>query len=212
MVVFFDKFIVRRLVRRLQLFHQASAKVRVIGNCEAMSREYPDWISPVRAAEGKRIFSGTVPFSRMKRLAGLLVDASGEATFTARFRTDLDQHIIIDLEVRAALPLICQASLEVYDEMIDRSTELAVIDNEHEIEDLPDSYEPVQTENGRLAIASLVEDELLLGLPQIPRKPGLQKVKFSTDGATVAEEIPTSGDRKNPFAALQGMFKQDKQN
>lgn len=177
-----------------------------------MSREYPDWISPVRAAEGKRIFSGTVPFLRMKRLAGLLVDASGEAKFTATFRTDLEQRIIIGLEVQAALPLTCQASLEVYDELIDRSTDLAVIDNEHELEDLPENYEPVQTENGRLAIASLVEDELLLGLPQIPRKPGLQEVEFSTDGAVVTEKVPASGDKENPFAALQGMFKQDKPN
>jgi len=177
-----------------------------------MSREYPDWISPVRAAEGKRLFSGTIPFSRMKRLAELLVDASGEASFTARFRTDLEQRIIIDLEVKAALPLICQASLEIYDEMINRSTELAVINNEYEIEDLPENYEPVQTEKGRLAIASLVEDELLLGLPQIPRKPGLQDVEFSTQGDSLADETQSSGETRNPFAALQGMFKQDKPN
>ncbi len=182
------------------------------GNCEAMSREYPDWVSPVRAAEGKRLFSGTIPLSRMKRLAELLVDASGEASFTARFRKDLEQRIIIDLEVKAALPLICQASLEVYDEMVSRYTELAVIDNEHEIEDLPEAYEPVQTENGRLAIAKLVEDELLLGLPQIPRKPGLEIVDFSTGGDTVVEETQESGKTKNPFAALQDMFKQDKPN
>ena len=49
-----------------------------IGNCEAMSREYPDWISPARAAEGKRTFSGTIPLSRMKRLESLLVNVQGE--------------------------------------------------------------------------------------------------------------------------------------
>jgi uncharacterized protein len=177
-----------------------------------MSREYPDWISPGRAAEGKRIFSGTIPFSRMKRLAAELVDAQGEASFTASFRVDLDKRVIIDLQVEAALPLVCQSSLEVYDEMVNRQSELAVIGDEYEQDDLPEHYEPVQTEKGRLAIASLVEDELLLALPQIPRKSGLQKVEYSTGGLPSVEESPEAGVKKNPFAALQDMLKQDKQN
>jgi len=175
-----------------------------------MSREYPDWISPNRAAEGKRIFSGTIPLTRMKRLAELLVDAKGEASFTAAFRTDLDKRVVIDLQVEAALPLICQASLEVYAEQVKRRSELAVIDDESEQSELPENYEPVQTENGRLAIASLVEDELLLGLPHIPRKPGLQVVDYSTAGETFKSETLPEGSRKNPFSALQEMLKQDK--
>ena len=175
-----------------------------------MSREYPDWISPNRAAEGKRIFSGTIPLARMKRLAALLVDAKGEASFTAAFRIDLDQRIIIDLQVEAALPLICQASLDVYDERVNRNSELVVIDEDVEQSELPENYEPVLTENGRLAIASLVEDELLLALPQIPRKPGLEQVEYSTGGQKVSSETLPEGSRKNPFSALQDMLKQDK--
>jgi uncharacterized protein len=182
----------------------------LVKDCEAMSREYPDWISPNRAAEGKRIFSGTIPLVRMKRLAALLVDAQGEASFTAAFRTDLDQRIIIDLQVEAALPLICQASLEVYDEPVNRSSELVVVEDDSEQFDLPESYEPVLTENGRLAIARLVEDELLLAIPQIPRKPGLQQVEYSTGGQTVASETLPEGSRKNPFSSLQDMLKRDK--
>jgi uncharacterized protein len=177
-----------------------------------MSREYPDWISPGRAAEGKRIFSGSIPIARMKRLAALLVDAQGDASFIAAFRTDLDKRVIIDLQVEAALPLVCQASLEVYDEQVKRRAELVVIDDDNEQADLPDNLEPVLTENGRLAMASLVEDDLILGLPQIPRKPGLEKVEYSTGGPLPASECPQPGVKKNPFAALQDMLKHDKQN
>ena len=177
-----------------------------------MSREYPDWISPVRAAEGKRIFSGTISLSRMKRLAPLLVDTQGEVSFVAAFRTDMDKRVIIDLQVEAALPLVCQASLYVYDEQVKRRSELAVIGNDNEQDELPDNYEPVQTEHGRLAIASLVEDELLLGLPQIPRKPGLKKVEYSTGGESVEKGDSPGKARENPFAALQDILKPDKQN
>jgi uncharacterized protein len=177
-----------------------------------MSREYPDWISPGRAAEGKRIYSGTIPLSRMKRLKELLAHARGEASFVASFRTDLDKRVIIDLQVEAALPLVCQASLDVYDERVKRRSKLAVIEQVGEQAELPDDYEAVQTENGRLAIASLVEDELLLGLPHVPRKPGLQKVEYSTGGRTRKSAGQQEGLKKNPFAALQDMLKRDKQN
>ena len=175
-----------------------------------MPREYPDWISPIRAAEGKRIFGGTIQLSRMKRLAALLADAGGEASFTVAFRFDLDKRIVIDLQVEAALPLICQTSLDVYDEHVKRDAVLVVIDDEDEQGELPDSCEPVLTENGRLAIASLVEDELLLGLPQFPRKPGLQELEYSTGGKTLESEDRQAVVRKNPFAALQDMLKPEK--
>ena len=177
-----------------------------------MSREYPDWISPGRAAEGKRIYSGTIPIVRMKRLAELLVDAQGEASFEAAFTTDIDNRVIIELKVEAALPLVCQASLEVYDEQVQRHSVLVVIDDGAEQSEIPENYEPVQTENGRLAIASLVEDELLLGLPHIPRKPGLEKIEYSTGGEARKSDAPREGVKKNPFAALQDMLKRDEQN
>ena len=181
------------------------------GNCEAMSREYPDWISPARAAEGKRVFSGTIPLARMKRLATLLAEVKGEAGFTAGFRVDMDRRVIIDLQVEAALPLVCQASLEVYDEPVQRQTVLAVVESEGDQEDLPDHYEPVKADNGRLALARLVEDELLLGLPQVARKPGLEWIEYSTGAPEPKGEGATGGGKENPFAALKDMLEQDKQ-
>ncbi len=180
-----------------------------------MSREYPDWISPERAADGKRVFSGTVPLTRMKRLVPLLVSADGDASFIAAFRRDMDKRTIIDLQVEASLSLICQASLEVYDEQVKRRCDLVVIDDDSEQGEIPENYEPVKTEQGRLAIASLVEEELLLGLPQVPRKPGLEAVEYSTGGEVAEAAAPQGQDsegKSNPFAALQEMLERDEQN
>lgn len=174
-----------------------------------MSRDFPDWISPERAAEGKRVFSGTVPLSRMKRLLPLLAQAEGDASFVAAFRRDLDNRVIIDLQVEASLPLTCQASLEVYDEEVKRFSELAVIEDQSEQAGLPDSFDFVKTENGRLALATLVEDELLLGLPHIPRKPGLERVEYSTGGPVAESDDSQDKVKKNPFAVLQDLLERD---
>lgn len=180
-----------------------------------MARDFPDWISPARAAEGKRVFGGTIPLARMKRLAPLLVSAEGDASFTATFKRDIENRVIIDLQVEAALPLICQASLEVYDEQMQRHSELAVVDEDDHFaereQDIPDYYDVVKSEHGRVAIAALVEEELLLGLPQIPRKPGLADVEFSTGEEPDEPEAEEPEGQENPFAALQDMLERNKQ-
>jgi len=180
-----------------------------------MSRDFPDWISPARAAEGKRVFGGTIPLARMKRLAPLLVSAQGEASFTAKFGRDIENRVIIDLQVEAALPLICQASLEVYDEQVQRHSELAVVDQDDHFaereQDIPDYYDVVKSEQGRVAIAALVEEELLLSLPQIPRKPGLANVAYSTGKEPVEAPVEESEGKQSPFAALQDMLERKKQ-
>jgi len=181
-----------------------------------MSRDFPDWVSPQRAADGKRVYSGTVLLSRMKRLASLLDSVEGDASFVASFRRDLDKRVVIDFQVEAALPLVCQVSLESYNEQVNRHCELAVIDDDHDDghgqDELPDSYEVVETENGRMALAALVEDELILALPQVPRKPGLKKVEYSTGGTPSESGVSQEQGKKNPFADLQNLLDRKKQN
>ncbi len=179
-----------------------------------MSREYPDWISPERAAEGKRVFAGTIPFARMKRLSALLAEGQdGEASFVAKFKRDLDNRVVIDLQVNGVLPLLCQVSLEVYEEHVNRHGELVVVENDSELDELPAGYEAVVAENGRLAFAGLIEDEILLGVPYFPKRPGAQKIEFSEGKTGFSDGVDPSGeDKQRPFATLQEMLDRNKQN
>lgn len=165
-----------------------------------MSRDFPDWVNPWSAAEGRRVFQGTVPLARMLRLRGLLVSAEGEARFSAAFSLDSDKRPVIRLEVAADLTLLCQASLQEYQQPVRRNSELAVIENEAEQAVLPDHYEPVMATNGRLALLDLVEDELLLGMPQVPRRPDLAEVAYSTGEMDPGDAASPEVGR--PFAQL----------
>jgi len=127
----------------------------------------------------------------------------------ARFGRDSDQRVIIDLEVEASLPLVCQASLEVYEEAVKRRSLLAVTAQDSEQDSLPGNYEAVRTEHGRLAIAAMVEDELLLGLPTFPRRPGLRQVVYTSDGGAPDADEKEAAPGNNPFAALQDLLKRD---
>jgi uncharacterized protein len=139
-----------------------------------VSREFPDWINPWAAAQARREFRGTLPLERMRRLVPLLADSSGEARFECRLLLDSEGRPVIHLQVTAEVSLRCQASLEIYRQPVERYSELGVIGEDSEESLLPGHLEPVLAFAGRLALIDLVEDELILAMPQVPRKPDFE--------------------------------------
>lgn len=184
-----------------------------------MSREFPDFVDPWKAADGKRTFQGTMPIKRMQRLEPLLAPENGgmenqavarkDAAFSARFSYDRQGLLTIRLDVEAELPLICQRSLTPYIEKIRRRSYLAVIEDINTEDLVPENYDPVWVENRRMALLDIVEEELLLAVPQVPKNPEMEVAGFSTDGE--AAKPPGNEDEKTqrPFAGLADLMKTD---
>jgi uncharacterized protein len=182
-----------------------------------MSREFPDIIDPWKAADGRRTFQGTMPLKRLKQLGGLLAPEDGgqdeqilvrdDARFTARFSYDEQGLVTIRLDVEAELPLLCQRSLAPYREKIERRSLLVVIEDVTEQESIPESYEPVLVEQRRMALKDIVEEELLLAIPQVPRNPEIEEIELSTDGEVRASSDIGKEQSHRPFAGLAGLLK-----
>ena len=178
-----------------------------------MSRDFPDIVDPWKAADGQRRFSGTVPLGRLARLAELLAPeddggpAWGEAAFEAVFGYDEQGLVTIRVSVRADLPLVCQRSLETYAEHVERASTVVVITDVGEQEAVPEAYEPVLVEDRRLALASLVEEELLLAVPQVPRKPGASEPELPADVSLERAAAQKKEPVHKPFAGLAGLMK-----
>ena len=184
-----------------------------------MSREFPDFIDPWKAADGRRTFQGTMPMKRLNRLGPILAPENDEqdpqlvarddARFTARFSYDEQGLVIIRLEVGAVLPLICQRSLAPYREKVERRSLLVVIEDIAEQELIPESYDPVLVEHRRLALQDIVEDELLLAIPQVPRNPEIEAIELSTDEEVSISSETVKEQSHRPFAGLAGLMKAD---
>jgi uncharacterized protein len=187
-----------------------------------MSREFPDLLNPWKAADGRRTFEGTMPLARMQRLVPLLAprtgagdsaDAAGSETAwaDARFRVDFAHdrqgNVTVELWVDAELPLICQRSLRPYLEPVKRHSVLVVVESVEAQELLPEDYEPVLVEHGRLALLDLVEDELLLGVPQVPRDPAVKEVDLSTDAGPEVPAASEAETTRRPFEGLAGLLR-----
>jgi uncharacterized protein len=173
-----------------------------------MSLEYPDFIDPNKAAEGQRTFSGTIPLSRMERLKPYLCKDSGDARFSAQFDKDSLVGVRIQIEVQAALWLTCQRSLDPYLEHVDRSTVLGVIADISDESLLPDGYEAVLTEHGKLSFLNMVEDELILALPTIPRNPEYAETGMDEESNIESAEAQSSETLQQPFSGLAEQLKQ----
>lgn len=176
-----------------------------------MSREYPDWLDPFKAAEGKREFAGTMPLSRMDRLVLLLAESDGNARFQAGFDLDGQGTVRIEVEVEAELGLQCQASLKTFWLPVKRQSVLGVIENLADESGLPVHYEPVLVEDSRIAMIDLVEDELLLAVPQIPRDPALKDLFQRSELDQASAKHRTSGQTRQPFADLAEQMKKHAQ-
>lgn len=180
-----------------------------------MSLEYPDFIDPKKAAEGHRTFSGTIALSRMQRLKDFLAKDDGEARFTATFEKDSLVGVRVQIEVDAALWLICQSSLEPYQEAVSRSSQLGVIEDISLEGLLPEGYEAILADHGRISFLVMVEDELLLALPQVPRNPDLPPMDAEPGEAEPVGlsplqqpgQLPGSQIRQQPFAGLADQLK-----
>ena len=160
-----------------------------------------------------------MPIKRLKRLEPMLAPANEgqheellareDASFSTRFAFDEQGLVTIRIEVTASLPLVCQRSLAPYRERIERSSLLVVIESVSDQEHVPESYDPVLVENRRLAIQDIVEEELLLAIPQVPRNPEVDEIELSTGGEV---NLPPEAEKEQshrPFAGLAGLMKAD---
>ena len=177
-----------------------------------MSREFPDFVDPWRSADGDRVLGGTIALKRMKRLTPLLASDEGEASFELRFGRDEQHRATVDVTVAAALMLVCQRSLEPYTEQVRQQTLLQIIAELEEQALLSSGEDFVLIDEGRIAVADLVEDELLLAVPQVPRNPEITAVKKTTVGASDddaggAQSTDRQEGRQRPFESLAKLMK-----
>lgn len=158
----------------------------------------PVEIEPTRYAKQRREIRGTLRLADMPRLCEQLASSQGEANVDMAFEVDEHNFVVMRVTIKAQLPLECQRTLEVFNLAVDHETTLSPIYHESEAKKLPANYEPLVMQGDTVTPLSIVEDELLLLLPIVPKKPlaeGESEVHY-------ASEDKTKTKRENPFDVL----------
>lgn len=156
-------------------------------------------IRPERLAAKPTVWAGTFAPGDLDRLADSLAGPEGELRYRITAALDPQRRKVVSCIIEGFVFLTCQTSLEAFRHEVSIKDRLVLVDNEAE---LPAITEESDTEDYLVAdepldIRDLVEDAVLLALPMVPRKPGLEEAPGAGAGAAGA------GD--SPFAALAGL-------
>lgn len=165
-----------------------------------MSALLPDRIEVERAVAMGRVYEGVLPLAHLERLAGMLHDAQGEVRYALRFDRTAMHHPMVTVEADTALPLLCQTTLERFEHPVRVRSRIGLIVREEQESGLPEGFEPALMEDGRVDPQALIEDELILMVPVVPRKPDAAL-------AVAEESVVEAEERPNPFAALAALKK-----
>lgn len=174
-----------------------------------MSKQHnrlPHQFDPFRLSEAGSQFAGEIPLSQMRRLAPLLANDSGQVRVELRFDVDELGVACIQGHIEADLQLVCQRCLEPFAYPLKHEIGLAWVRSEAEIEKLPTRYEPYLVEETPVLLNEVLEEELLLAIPQVPMHPKeFCHVKVTTEAKQTTPE--KSAKRENPFAVLADLKK-----
>ena len=133
----------------------------------------------------------------------------GIVRFEARGLGEVDGKALLELSVHATLMLECQRCLGAMLYPIDGVVVFDVVRNESDLgsdDDAEDDDEPERIVGSRrFDLAALIEDELILGVPYIPRH---DSCPGQSDRPAAAD--PDAVERPSPFAVLGQLKDQDK--
>lgn len=110
--------------------------------------------------------------------------------------------------LRADIELVCQRCLSPLALRLTVPVSLGLIRSEAEAARLPDGYDPLPLADDGARAADVVEDELLLALPQIPRHEDVRDC--ASNGYVAPGEEPARAERRRPFAGLASLLSDTK--
>lgn len=144
-------------------------------------------------ASRRAVLDGSVDPVSMPRLLEIVTTTPNAIAYRIEFDRDASGRPKMVGCVEGMLPLTCQRCLEGLDWHFDTRFETLVVGRESEA---PDGQDAVVCSGGRIELEPVIEDEVLLALPNAP---------VHARGSCEAPPIRTTGEpsrRSNPFSAL----------
>ena len=158
----------------------------------------PVLIDPVNFAERGKRLSGTIEISELTRLSDMLLDNSGVVEIDVSFDKE-GRLSTIQGEIKANLIVECQSCLKQFVLPISRNFKLGLVSSLEQADRLASDCEPLILENEKISLNELVEDELLLALPDFPRHDYQCVDRGEVEPAVADDEQLTTN---NPFSVL----------
>lgn len=165
-----------------------------------MQNSLPESVDFLKQVERDARYDGVWPVRQLLRLKPSLLsdggDISAQLTFTTRAGVPC-----LDGRVQADLQLECQRCLETVTTHVEGGFHFGLVTSEDEMALLPEEFEPLLVSQGEQSLIDVIEDELILSLPLVPR--------HQHDCSQLLKEQQTDrkeDDTYKPFAGLKDLM------
>ena len=187
-----------------------------------MSKALPARVHPLRLAHRGETLAGSMLSARMPRLTEMLHEGGGRAEFELRFGHDDNGQACVLGDVDARLMVLCQRCLEPMEIHVRREIRLALVRGDDEATSLAAEYEPLVVDKQPVPLAGLLEDEIILAMPNFSRHgSGECEMPPGADAPSAPERHEQTRDgpqddaagrsgKDNPFSILESIKSRNK--
>ncbi len=134
-----------------------------------MSARQPEMVNVARLIAAGRQLQGRLPLQTMDRLGEMLVENKGEVEYNLHFVRDDQNRQMITGELVATVVMQCQRCLAPVSIQVQRSMAWECVWSEAQFPNIAAGHDPYLMEESPVALAGLVEDEMILSLPLVAR-------------------------------------------
>ena len=168
-----------------------------------MQQKLPVEIEPLRLARQKQTLAGVLNIAALKRLCLDLADDAGEVNVQLEFGFDASNKPYVVGQFNAEVVLTCERCMEAMPFHIQVNNMMGIVKHEHQIDDIPESYEPwLIGEDGPVFLADMIEEELILALPLVAKHESACIPAEAWQTAAVAEIEDEGARESSPFDVL----------
>lgn len=145
------------------------------------------------------MLSGAVKITALKRMSDLVVTNDDVVTVEVGFAKQ-GKRAVITGSIKGTLQLICQSCLQALPWSLDISFRLGVVASTQDADKLEVDCEPLLFNGETVSLIELIEDEILLALPDYPKHDYACTSVNSSKDADFDKHIQTQTN--NPFSVL----------
>lgn len=159
----------------------------------------PSLIKASTALTRSAQYAGALAPDRLERLGAELAQPGSHLDARLELARE-DRKDWLRGRVEGALWLQCRRCLQAFEWTLDLGIELRLVYSDADEARVLEQADPYRVEDDQLPLAEIVEDEVLLALPMMPRCSSCEAAGAAADSAV---EEPVAETRKpNPFAQL----------
>ena len=170
-----------------------------------MLDKLPKIVDPKRLAQDETNFKGFYEQNKMPRLRKIVKDDSGICEIDLVLDYSRDVGLKLIGQIKADLSLVCQRCLENIKYVVISSVDIELVREESQEHRGHDVF--VLNSEGVLSLIDLVEDEILLQIPDIPKHKVLANCQQEMIVRITEYVLEDEKEKETPFVILKNLKK-----